>query len=55
MLNRTPQDWLTSAIAARSVAAHLSDPEARKVMEEVADECESIAQDVGAIVATLKR
>jgi hypothetical protein len=46
-LNRTPKDWSRSAIAARAIAARLADPEAKRVMEEAADDCELIAQAVG--------
>jgi hypothetical protein len=49
MLSRAPGDWLRKAIAARSVPAQLTDSEAKRVMEEVANECEQIAQDVGAL------
>jgi hypothetical protein len=47
MLNRTPEEWRRCAIAARSVAAQLTDRGAKCVMEEVADDCERIAQDLG--------
>jgi hypothetical protein len=49
----TPRDWLQTAIDARAIAAQLTDPYAKRVMEETADECELIAQDVGEIVDAL--
>jgi hypothetical protein len=42
-----PKDWLKVAINARALAVRLDDPEAREVMEGVADECELIAQELG--------
>jgi hypothetical protein len=45
----TPREWLRSAILPRSLAAQLDDIEAKRVMEEVADRCELMAQHVGAM------
>jgi len=50
-----PRDWLNSAILARSLAAQLGDIAAKRVLEEVADDCERIAQDVGAVIDSLSR
>jgi hypothetical protein len=52
-LRLTPRDWLQTAIDARAIAAQLTDPYAKRVMEETADECELIAQDIGEIAAGL--
>jgi hypothetical protein len=46
MLHQTPKHWLREAIAARAIAARLTDPQAKRVMEEAADECDWIAQTV---------
>jgi hypothetical protein len=51
----TPREWLRSAILPRSLAAQLDDIEAKRVMEEVADDCELIAQDLGAIIDSLSK
>ena len=45
----TPREWLRSAILPRSLAAQLDDIEAKRVLEEVADLCELMAQHVGAM------
>jgi hypothetical protein len=50
-----PREWLNSAILARSLAAQLGDIEAKRILEQVADDCELIAQDVGAIIDSLSR
>jgi hypothetical protein len=42
-----PRDWLQTAIEARAIAAQLTDPEAKRVMEETADDCERMAQFAG--------
>jgi hypothetical protein len=51
----TPRDWLKSAILARALAAQLGDIEAKRALEEVADDCELIAQDLGAIIDSLSK
>ena len=48
---RTPREWLNAAIDARTLAAYLTDPVAKRVMEETADECEAVAQIAGALIA----
>ena len=48
---RTPREWLNAAIDARSIAAALSEPEAKLAWERIADECEATAQIVGAVLA----
>jgi hypothetical protein len=50
----TPKDWLASAIYARSLASQLSDTDAKRVLEEVADDCELMPQRVG-MDAVLRR
>jgi hypothetical protein len=45
----TPWEWLRSAIFPRSLAAQLDDIEAKRVLEEVADHRELMAQHVGAM------
>jgi hypothetical protein len=50
-LRRTARDWLQIAMDAREIAAWLSDPQAKRVMEDVADDCERAAQQIGAVTA----
>ena len=50
---RPPRAWLALAISARAIAARLDDPDAKKVMEDVADECEQTAQNVGERIDTM--
>jgi hypothetical protein len=46
-MTRTPQDCLGIAISARGIAAQLTEPVAKQIMEDVADEWERLAQEVG--------
>jgi hypothetical protein len=48
---RTPKDCLGIAISARGIAAQLTEPEAKQMMEDVADEWERIAQEIGTLTA----
>jgi hypothetical protein len=48
---RTPGYWLATAIDARAIAVALTEPAAKLAWERVADDCEEMAQIVGAVIA----
>ena len=48
-----PREWLKVAIRVRAFAIHVDDPGTKRMMEELADECERIAQGVGELMELL--
>jgi hypothetical protein len=50
-----PVDWLQLAKDARAIAVRLTDPEAKQALEDMAAECETLAQDADELIALLSR
>jgi hypothetical protein len=52
-MNRTSEDWRRAATNSRLLAAYLSDPEAKRILTQTADECDAIAVATGELVELL--
>jgi hypothetical protein len=47
---RAPRDWLQAAIDVRGIAAVVMNHDAKRLLEDLADDCELMAQKVGQTV-----